>query len=586
MADTRHPRWRYQVRSVGRHGPGARSAMPRPPIGPYQPAPPLRPGNGQDNLVDSGLRGLEMLMSLSTEKVATNSPTPGGTGQVAVPRPGRIRSGRLTLAAILIAQAALSLHLVWSNTAYTDEALYLWAGHLEWTHWLHGIRLPFFPTYFSGAPVIYPPLGALADSIGGLAGARMLSLCFMLGATTLLWSTTSRLYGREAAFFASALWAFLGPTLMLGAFATFDAMSLFLVTLAVWCATAHHTRDEATGWMVAGAVALALANAAKYASTIFDPAVILLAMLAVWPHAGGKAALRRGVLLTTCVFGILYLAIRFSGPYYKTGISDTTLTRTSGTDSASTVLSHAGVWVGPVFALACVGVALSVIRRVDRHCALLLAVLACTALLAPLAQARIHTLTSLDKHADFGAWFAAIAAGYAIDKAAVKLRPVAVRAAAMAAAGAAITAIAIAGFAQAQDLIASWPSASGFVNALRPIVTRTQGPILVEVSPLGEYYLRSGSQWKRWSNTYGIQLMSGATAGYSPHQVNTAGIPAAYAKFISRGYFSIIVLNSGATPTLDHDIEVDLARTPAYHIIGWFSYGGTVYPVWAHKDTR
>ena len=280
MADTRHPRWRYQVRSVGRHGPGARSAMPRPPIGPYQPAPPLRPGNGQDNLVDSGLRGLEMLMSLSTEKVATNSPTPGGTGQVAVPRPGRIRSGRLTLAAILIAQAALSLHLVWSNTAYTDEALYLWAGHLEWTHWLHGIRLPFFPTYFSGAPVIYPPLGALADSIGGLAGARTLSLCFMLGATTLLWSTTSRLYGREAAFFASALWAFLGPTLMLGAFATFDAMSLFLVTLAVWCATAHHTRDEATGWMVAGAVALALANAAKYASTIFDPAVILLAMLA------------------------------------------------------------------------------------------------------------------------------------------------------------------------------------------------------------------------------------------------------------------------------------------------------------------
>ena len=168
----------------------------------------------------------------------------------------------------------------------------------------------------------------------------------------------------------------------------------------------------------------------------------------------------------------------------------------------------------------------------------------------------------------------------------MKLRPVAVRAAAMAAAGAAIATIAIAGFAQAQDLIASWPSASGFVNALRPIVTRTQGPILVEVSPLGEYYLRSGSQWKRWSNTYGIQLMSGATAGYSPHQVNTAGILAAYAKFISRGYFSIIVLNSGATPTLDHDIEVDLARTPAYHIIGWFSYGGTVYPVWAHKDTR
>ena len=67
---------------------------------------------------------------------------------------------------------------------------YLWAGHLEWAHWLHGTPLPPFPAYFSGAPVIYPPLGALADSVGGLAGARILSLVFMLGATALLWATT------------------------------------------------------------------------------------------------------------------------------------------------------------------------------------------------------------------------------------------------------------------------------------------------------------------------------------------------------------------------------------------------------------
>lgn len=527
-----------------------------------------------------------MLMSLATEEVAASSPTLDGTSRLAVQRPGRIRSIPLPLVAILIAQAALSLRLVWSNTAYTDEALYLWAGHLEWAHWLHGITLPLFPTFFSGAPVVYPPLGALADSIGGLSGARILSLCFMLGATTLLWSTTSRLYGREAGFFASALWAFLGPTLMLGAYATYDAMSLFLVALATWCATAQRTRDEATGWMVSAAAALALANAAKYASTIFDPIVILLAVLTAWPRPGGKAALRRGALLITCTFGILYLAIRFSGPDYRIGVSQTTLMRASGIDSVSTVLEHAGVWIGAIVALACASVVLSAIRRQDTNFTLLLAVLACGALLAPLEQARIHTLTSLDKHADFGAWFAAIAAGYAIEQAAVKLRPVALRAAATAAAGGAIAAVAIAGFAQAQALVASWPSASGFVNALRPIVARTHGPLLVEVSPLGEYYLPAGSQWKRWSNTYGIQLMSGATAGYLPGRVNTAGNPAVYANFISRGYFSVIALNSGATPALDNDIEVDIARTPGYHIIGWSSYGGTVHPIWAYKDTR
>ena len=74
-----------------------------------------------------------------------------------------------------------------------------------------GSPVPPFPTYFCGAPVIYPPLGALADSAGGLTGARLLSLAFMLGSTLLLWDLTRRLFGRRAAFFAAALFALLGP---------------------------------------------------------------------------------------------------------------------------------------------------------------------------------------------------------------------------------------------------------------------------------------------------------------------------------------------------------------------------------------
>jgi hypothetical protein len=70
----------------------------------------------------------------------------------------------------------LSLKLVWSNSAYIDEATYLWAGHLEIAHWLHSNPIPLFQTWFSGAPVFYPPLAALADHVGGLTGARLLSL--------------------------------------------------------------------------------------------------------------------------------------------------------------------------------------------------------------------------------------------------------------------------------------------------------------------------------------------------------------------------------------------------------------------------
>ena len=137
--------------------------------------------------------------------------------------------------AVLVVQALLSLRLVGADTAFEDEAEYLWAGHLEWAHWLHGGPVPPFAAYFSGAPVIYPPVGALADSLGGLAAARVLSLVFMLGATALLWGTAGRLFGRRAAFFAAALFAVLGPTLHLGAFATYDAMSMLLVALAAWC---------------------------------------------------------------------------------------------------------------------------------------------------------------------------------------------------------------------------------------------------------------------------------------------------------------------------------------------------------------
>ncbi|MGH3301026.1 MAG: hypothetical protein ACRDOK_04920, partial [Streptosporangiaceae bacterium] len=86
---------------------------------------------------------------------------------------------------ILATQSALGLRLVWSDTASQDEAGYLWYGHMEWAHWLHGAQLPF--NSLSGAPILYPPLGALADSLGGLAAARLLSLAFMLTATALLY---------------------------------------------------------------------------------------------------------------------------------------------------------------------------------------------------------------------------------------------------------------------------------------------------------------------------------------------------------------------------------------------------------------
>ena len=146
-----------------------------------------------------------------------------------------------------------------------------------------------------------PPIGALADSLGGLTAARILSLAFMLGATTALWATARRLFGRRAAFFAAALFAVLGPTLHLGAFATYDAMSLFLVALAAWLVVRAGDRQDATVWMLAAGAILALANATSYSSALFDPVVILVALFTAFPRPGGKLAAGRAVTLLAVV---------------------------------------------------------------------------------------------------------------------------------------------------------------------------------------------------------------------------------------------------------------------------------------------
>ncbi|MFZ0165341.1 MAG: glycosyltransferase family 39 protein, partial [Trebonia sp.] len=198
------------------------------------------------------------------------------------------------LLAVLAVQTALSVSMVRARTAFGDEALYLNAGHLEWAHWLHGTQIPDYQTWFSGAPVIYPPIGAIADSLGGLTAARLLSLVFMLGVTSLVWCTATRLLRDErAAFFAAALFAVLAPTLHLGSFATFDALALLLLAAATWCAAGARSGHHAARWLIAAGILLALANATKYATALYDPTVLCVAFLSSWPDAGWQVALRR-----------------------------------------------------------------------------------------------------------------------------------------------------------------------------------------------------------------------------------------------------------------------------------------------------
>ncbi|HUN33252.1 MAG TPA: glycosyltransferase family 39 protein [Trebonia sp.] len=457
------------------------------------------------------------------------------------------------LLGVLVVQAALSASLVRARTAFGDEALYLSAGHLEWSHWLHGTQVPDYQTWFSGAPVIYPPIGAIADSLGGLAGARLLSLVFMLGVTSFVWSTAIRLLGdRRAAFFAAALFVLLAPTLHLGSFATYDALALLFLAAATWCAVRIHGRKNAARWLIAAGLLLALANATKYATALYDPTVVCVTILASWPGTGWKVALRQAAFLAGTAATVLAVLLALGGPGYLTGISLTTTGRVHGSDSAALVFADAWSWTAVVVVPAILAVIVCLVRRRWPQ-AMLLAVLALSALLAPADQARLQTVTSLNKHVDFGAWFAVIAAGYLLSSLCQRRVVLAVGLAAL------VPATSL-GVAQAHAMD-NWPDVTGLVKVVRPL-TDHGGHFLVETTDVLQYYLPD-TTWQQWSSTQNNNL-------------------AYYQQAIARHYFSVVILSYNQTLTVDYSIALDLSAAGGYQLAAKVRSGPTVFYVWQY----
>jgi len=520
---------------------------------------------------------------------APPSTSAGTTAGREIPRQGipwaRLLTGPWPLLCLLGVQAVLSARLLQDNTAFTDEALYLWAGHLEWAHFLHGMPLPPFATYFSGSPAIYPPIGALADSLGGLAAARALSGCFMLMATVLLWSTTARLYGKRAAIHAAGLWSVLGPTLHMGAFATYDAMTLMLLALAAWCAVRAAQGNRATKWAMAAAGALALANATKYASALWDPVVIAAAASSAWSAHRRKPAIRQAAIITSYLLILLSLLLMLAtivDRNYITGIYATTLARKSGTTGSLTVLHDSWSWTQILTITALAALAVIWWQERDPGRRVLAATLALAGLLAPLNQARLHTDVSLIKHTDYGAWFTAILAGYVTSelmKGSWRRRTIAA-----AAVVASIVGGALVGYPQAQGFYHGWPNVTRVLAIIRPMISRTHGPMLFQNPAIFEYYFKIGSQWKQVTGQNSIRLRSGRTIDIAP--VGSQGNAAPYLAFIRTGYFKVIALNDYGGDPYDAPVIRAISNDPAYVEIGRTPWQDGNFIVWKYRPRR
>jgi hypothetical protein len=412
------------------------------------------------------------------------------------------------LTAICGVQAVLSLSLVWSNTAFADEAYYLWAGHLEIRHWLHGTSVPqtMLNGNLSGSPVIYPPIGALVDGIGGLAAARILSLIFMLGATTMLYLTAARLFGRATAIAACALWIASEPVIRL-AFATYDPLSVLMTTLSAWLILqASHRRCRA--WLVAAAAAsLALANATAYSGVAIDPVVIMFLFLVCLPRMRPRQVV--GYTAWFIAGWAALFALVMSATRSWAGILFTVVNR-SIADYQSNMLIVSDVWKysGLLIVMAIVGAVTAIAGR-EWRLTCLVSLLGCATLIVPVAQMHDATAVSMDKHLAYGLWFGAMAAGYGVSRL-TRTLPTQPRPVIAACCVVALIYPVTDGWEKAWTVYHSWANATSFVNDFRKITGQRNSTFFVPAAQghedhIAEYYTSQGEDWIRWNNP-GLEL--------------------------------------------------------------------------------
>ena len=330
--------------------------------------------------------------------------------------------------------------------------------------------------------------------MGGLAGARILSLAFMVAATVLVYRTASRLLGSTEAAIAAALWALSEPVLRL-AFATYDPMSVFLVALAAWLAAEAGYRRRRLVLVLCSGASLGLAVAVAYSAIAITPVVIAFGFLTWRQRFDTRLACSWTAALTAVAAAAFAATITASGSW--AGIAFTVLDRkVNDYQQVGQILGDAARYSGLIVLLALIGAAAATRER-DRRFGLLLIMLGLTALVVPAAQLYMRTGWALDKHVAYGIWFASIAGGYGCLAIARWLREAGIRSRRLVAwAGlTALIVIVAANWQLASLTFRSWPDARSFVASFERAAPRNTGLIYASAQKrVAAYYAPEGAQ--------------------------------------------------------------------------------------------
>jgi Dolichyl-phosphate-mannose-protein mannosyltransferase len=420
--------------------------------------------------------------------------------------PARTRTGVLSarwpILLILALQAAVSVATL-RNTAFQDEALYLYAGRQIIHHWNGGpVPLENYAKEFSGYPYFYPVIGASLQLIGGLELARSFSLACMLGVTAIVYLITTKLFGKPAGLFASAAYASTGVVLFAGRLATYDALCLFLIALATAFAVRGGMGRRPWASLAIGPV-LVLAILTKYAALLFIlPIFALLACTGI-VFVGRWRGLVRLALALAAFAVSLYVAYKTMDKSAFHAIYGSTTNRVVGSKAPRLdLVVHVLRMGAPVYLIAFAGLLLAF--RLQWRFRVLAVLLFGSSWLAPAYHVYMQEPISLDKHIAYALFFAAPLGGYALAWLSGHGRqPFFSSYRGYWLAGLAIVmAIFTLGLGQSHTLYTGWANTSDLATALHTQLRDGSGRILAEDVEVDRFDAMDVTEPWQWNNFY------------------------------------------------------------------------------------
>ncbi|MFJ9609852.1 glycosyltransferase family 39 protein [Kitasatospora sp. NPDC101176] len=477
------------------------------------------------------------------------------------PSPRRRWIARGVLAAVLVIQALLSLRLL--AAAHPDEAAAMVAGRQQLDHLLHGTPVTtHLAERIPGTPQLYLPLAGAAADANGIFGARVLSLCFALLTTVLLYSLTRRLFNERVAICSIAGYAVVQSTVVVGFYAAPEALAVLLVALAAWVTVFTARRPVALVLLAAPVAALACAVA--YSAVFTLPALVALAAATAWPRRRLGPAALRALLLAAGTVGALL-------PFGLLGeVAGWSPAHGQGSRPVGEILLNTVQW-GGLFTVLAVAGTIAYARREQllespendgvtttrAQRALLGTALTCTALLVPAVHLALGTSGALFRHLGFGMLLAAPLAGVGL----TRLVGAHFRHPQL---GILVwVALLALGLEQSALRYQNGPDSGRLLAVLRVHAT-PQGHYLTEVDGLPEYYLGAVSRPEQWTSARsGTDYRDAAGVEHHGDEGSAAAI--------KDGYFTVVVLDSTAPAATDRVLATALASGGHYRLIAQFT---------------